>query len=405
MGKIDLFNSGNPLHIYIIARWFYKCGQELINDTVYTKMEDVIKVTNPDSVYLKRHWQDDPEPTELLSFYDLDCCIDEDVSDRVKSYRDKLLYNKSYSISPIRSYEDAYEWFKTVEGYNLIFMLKIDGINVKVLFDRTTGEILVASSRARKDNGLLDYTESVSKKLNGRVKLDISKLHDNIGVCYCEGYVDFKGLTVLRDYYPTKDFKSPRSAGLSVLRVPVEDELMKYFHLCLFKVDDYGRKLSECLDDLDNRGFETPAYITDRFVDTGFDDFKAWVDSILKPLDEYRVANGIPCDGVVVEIDNQVDFRNQSSTETYSSGNAALKFGPWEAQCYTSVVKGIVVESSSKSKENKGVKLLIEPTMLSNYNVVDFVDGSNLRKIINRGIVPGSVIEFVYESDSNCVLK
>lgn len=405
MSKADLFNAKNPLHIYIIARWFYKCGEELISDEVYTKMEDVVKLKYPDSVYLKRHWEDDPEPSELLSFYDINFVTEEHNSPLVEKFRNKLLFNRSFSIMPIRSYEDAYEWFKSVEGYNLIFSLKIDGINVKVLFDRATGEILVSSSRARKGNKLIDYTDTVSRKLNGRMKLDLSKLHDKTCVGYCEAYVDFDGLPKLRDFYPTKNFKSPRSAGLSVLRVPVEEQFMKYFHLVFFKVDDYFNRLSECLDDLDLRGFETPAYITDRFEDKGFEQFKIWIDGILNDLDAYRVDNKIPCDGVVVEIDTQIDFKNRSSSETYSTGNVALKFGPWQAKSYSAVVKEIVIESSDKSKENKGVKLLIEPTMLDNFNIVDFVDASNLKKIIDRGIVPGSTIDFVYESDSNCVLK
>lgn len=405
MSTKDLINDRNALHIYIMSRWFYKCGQELIPDNVYEKIEDVIKLKHPESVYLKRHWTEDVEPSELLEYYDINCCFEEVITDRIKYYKDKLVYNKSISISSLRSYEDAYEWFKTVERQSLIFMLKLDGINVKILFEKATGNILVASSRSRKAKGILDFTDTVVNKFNGRLKLDSSMFNDNICVAYCEGYVDLEGLVKLRDYYPTKDFKSPRSAGLSLLRVPVEDEFMEHLHLTMFKVDDYTSKLSTSLEDLDNRGIETPAYLTDRFVDTGFEDFKVWIDDVLNVLDAYRVDNGTPCDGVVVEIDDQVDFKNKLSTELYSSGNAALKFGPWDAKRYTSIVQEIVVESSSKSKENKGVKLKIEPTMLDNYNVVDYVDCSNLRKIIDRGIVPGSKIEFVYESDSNCVLK
>ena len=403
MGVRQLLTSKNIPHIYIAARWYYKLGEPIIEDKLYDACEAWMKENKPDNPYLKRSWEDDRCPSELIEMYELPEYVYEPQSSGIKKHLTNLIYNKSMSIMPAHSYRIIYEWFEANKGIELVLSLKVDGINTKTLINGETLKPEVSSSRGRSTDSLKDYTYAVKKKLPNKLNISDTYISDSYVALYGEGYLTEEGINLYEELYG-KRFKNPRSAGLSVLEVPVDDRIYQHLKVMFFSIDDYRSKLSDCLYDLRYLGLDVVPYILVTYEGGTYEEFVKWLDPILQKFDEIATDRNIPSDGVVAEINDRSLFRTMSQTDMYSSGNIAIKVGPWADKSYKGIIKSFVISSERGAKENKSVVIEIEPVTLDNNEVVTYVNGYNLRNIISRGLLPGKEIEFKYVSFSNCVL-
>lgn len=404
----DLLSSGNYEHIYIVARWFYKHGQEIIKDELYDLIEGIVKDTNPKSEYLKHHWLEDVEPEVLMDLYDLSLVdLSNDTSNSlVEKYQQELIESGSISITPLRDYMEIYNWLEQNQGVELCRSLKVDGVNTKELIDSNSKLLKVASSRGRHGGDLKDFTDAALKKFQGRFRLDTEGFTGKYFPVYAEAYVDWEGVKFMKEFTGnSKKFVNRRSTALSVLTTNSPDKVYDHLHFMIFKVKNVRDSLYDTLLELEALGYEVPPYDKIVYTHMEYSDFVKWLDNDLYRFKELGDRLGIPSDGLVIEIDNQVEFGLKSSTENYSSGNIAVKVGPWRARSYIAKVENFLIGSDLGPKELKSVRLAITPTLVDSGDTVTKVNAYNLGYVQRLGILPGSEIYFVHQSQTTGVLE
>lgn len=403
-----LLNSGNYLDIYIVARWMYKVGNPVFQKNEdFDKFEEIIKKKYPDLKLFNQSYDDDDEPTELLIMYGISNVqeIHQANTPRVERYIDILLDNRSMSIRAVRTYEEAYEWFKQHQNEELVFSIKMDGINIKSLIDTKRGELLVSASRARKENSILrDYTDTVKQKYSKRFKKNYLTDAPKILPVYAEGFVDEEGRKKLNSRYD-KSFVNSKTSGSSVLINGIDEDLLEHLRIYVFSSNEGSATLEQSLKVMEKIGFETVPYIVEVFEDRGFDEFKNWVSGLQKFINDNAKEEGIIYDGVVVQVNSWERFEQHESDGMYSGGNIALKFGENEPDIYKAIVNKVELTFDGKSKEQYTAKIFINPITTYDRKTVSVISGYNLANIINKKINTGSEIEILYQSGCDPILK
>lgn len=400
-------NNATKIEMYILARWFYKEGKQIMSDSSFDIFEEEIKDEFPDFTLPYTSYADDDKPVEILKKFGMLTGNDDLFSKNttlIKNNLDMLLDNKALSIRPIRTYEEAYYWFQDNEGAELLFSPKFDGVFIKGLLDIAKGRITVAASKGRKSQTLLDYTETVQRLYPRRLKARLLGASDGTISLKFEGLMTTKGREILNKTY-NANFVNAKTSGASVLQKGATDEILRELRVLLHDIEDSSEKLSISYEQAKNIGLDPVPYELHTFKDNGFEEFKEWIDNIQDRLNCLARSMDLEFDGVVVQINSKKIFNEKDYNELYSSANIALKFGNNESAIILAKVRDIRLEFEAKSKEKHTAKIYLEPVFTNDNKRLSKVSGYNLDYIIRKGIKVGDEIEILYQSGCDPILK
>lgn len=302
---------------------------------------------------------------------------------------------KSTSIKPLRSYEEAWEFFKSSPRVKLHFSLKIDGINTKALLREDKSDVDAAVSRGRASDSF-DYTEAIRRVFHVN-NIDCSNLPQRITG---ESVVDTALLERFRQSSNEKEYKSPKSAASAMLRAPqkFKEEDYKYLHFYAFDCGELQK--DEAFARLSEAGLKVPPSLIVEIEDDYLNDFsvfKSWLDDILDDLWASAMTSGIgkeSTDGVVVQL--LTDYES-SSDDKYSSLNVALKFSHWTEQWYESEVIDILFE---QKRVEMSVVLIVKPVTTRDMNIARRVSIGSPAILVDDDVKIGDVIKFSRKSEA-----
>ena len=116
----DVIENSDPWEILIMARWCYRNGVEFVSEDFYDKLENLLREMEPDNEYLNRSYVDDPEPIELMNKYDIHIRTEKLSNKGITRYEDILTDSKGISVRPVRTLEEAYQWYQQYNGYEIL---------------------------------------------------------------------------------------------------------------------------------------------------------------------------------------------------------------------------------------------------------------------------------------------
>lgn len=394
MVRAKLLESKNWVDIYVLSRLFYSMGKPIISDEVYDKIEGAIKKAQPSNEYLTRTYDDDPFPTELLEKWGFNVRVIERAYYSPKSFSTYELHSKemdeefSKSITPVETYLEAIEWLdKIKDGEEIVASLKIDGINTKNFYKE--GKYKVSATRGRGGTPF-DISKNTSRILPATVERQGNVFVRGEAIITKQGLEEMNKAGI--------DFKTCRSAAMSVLRKDISSEWYKYLEIVSFKTNGHNT-LTSSLEELKDNNFTVVPYrVVKKIKSKDREEIIDWLNNIMEELWEEGLEKGYPSDGVVLEINNQALFNSKGEDTKYNFGNIALKIGRWKPGYYKGVITGIEIE---QQKSKCSVVGLIEPVKLDNGITVSRVNLFNLDIMISNGINIGSEIDFEYKSESS----
>lgn len=390
---------GSNTDLFLYLRAMYRFGYSVISDPDYDALLKIYTSWYPELGFLTHQTADDDLYNGVVKSA-VDMSIPRESSrkgsktvqlstENSAAFQD-LNDEKSTSIRPVESWEDVYDFVWSVPTCDLFISLKVDGINTKVMFAEDGSGLELALSRGRASDSF-DYTEAIRAeiRLNGIAEDKLS------GKITGESFVSLSGIDALNAKYPDRNYKTPKSAGSAMLRAPqkFDDADLTMLRTLFFSID--GKLSVDAYAEMEAAGLSVPPHFTVKRSEIPRDSsvFKNWLfDSILNKM--FELGDGLPSDGVVVELMANI---NTERKDVYSDSNIAIKFGPWAAAEYESVVTGIEVE---QKRIEASVVLIIEPVITRDYNTATRVGGISTSMLIADGVKVGSRIKFVRKSEA-----
>lgn len=392
----ELLKSKDYISIYKVARWAYKIGTPIFSDETFDKFEIGLKKLYPDDDIFNHSYEDDVEPFDILDKYNISLQSKTVLQPMLKTETAESFDTEPISQKPVRTKEEAYQWYKQWNGKDICHTLKVDGISTRTLLSKRTGLVQESYSKGRRET-VTSFTKTMKKKLNAGLLANITGSEGHNILVSAECIVDNKGLIEINRVLHS-DYKNGRSAALGLLSTDIKDSFRPYIHLFVFSHSDLNYTYSSSLNKYNNLGFEKLPMIVSKFQDTGFSDFVEWIDNITKELKQCADNLFIQADGVVARVDNMELYHNAPTTELYSDASLALKFNEFHARTYKTKVLDISLEFQGNSSENYTTKLTVEPFLTDDNKTISKVTGYNLSYIISKGILPGSEINILYQS-------
>lgn len=392
----DLLNSKDYMSIYKVARWAYKVNSPIFSDAIYDKFESNLKTMYPGDEIFEHSYEDDLEPKDILDKYNITLQNTTILHPALKSESAEAFDTEPISQRPVRSKEEAYQWYRQWNGQKICHTLKVDGISTRILLSKKTGLVQESYSKGRGET-VTSFTNSMKKKLNSGM---LSRIHGSEGnnvLVSAECVVDNKGIKFINNNLRS-DYKNGRSAALGLMSTDIKESFRPYIHLFVFSHSDLAKSYSATLNKFEELGFEKLPMIVDEFKDTGYADFSNWIDSITKQLKDLADTLDIQADGVVARVDDMSIYNKAPSTELYSEASLALKFNEFQAKTYQATVKDITLEFQGNSSENYTVKILLEPFLTDDNKTISKITGYNLAYIKAKNIVIGSNVNVLYQS-------
>lgn len=388
----EILKSDRLEDIFILARYFYRTGDPIIEDYKYDFLVNYFKERNVLTEYLKRTYDDDPIPTELLleiGESPVTFLVNKDRAD-LFTY---LNEDKSQSIDSTVSYRDAYDFFMSAKrmSLDLNVSLKMDGINTKSLF--LGGNLGITLSRGRHAANSFDFTDQIITN----IPVKLNNVPNEMRV-FAEAFVEPEYLPFLRENYNDSKYKTAKSSALSLLRVKHRPEDYKHLHVYAFFAEGLADTVSETFSKLKDLGFETaPNYVIHAAdIPDDFDEFCKWLDDgIFQYFGKYR-NEGVPADGIVVEI-NDLSYIG-INTDQYTSRQLALKFGPFSYQKDVGVITKMVWE---QGRVLACTKVNIEPVITYDMCTAECINCFNPSILIAEDLYIGKQVEF--EKNSGAV--
>lgn len=400
----DLKSPENDL---LLFRACYRYGTPIIADNFYDSILSLYNHVYPNQVHrlVETSYDDDIYPSVIMSLLSLGGVISRanqtksQISTEEKQIREKYMADlessKSTSIRPFINPDEFFN-FITASSADVQFSLKIDGVNCKLCFD--DNELKVAISRGRGDTATpFDYTDALKVAIPSEITNE-----DGLNHLAGEGYVDFETLEKLRQKYPDKDFKTPKSVAMSMLRSPhlYDDEDLKGLHFIAYFDEKHGPTADKMYDNLESAGFVTPYHIRINRSDIPINRelFDEWLSTeVLDKMWDYSTKYHIPSDGVVCDLCSVIATERN---DQYSDQNVAIKFSHWSAAEYSSIVKNIIIE---QRRVTASVVVEIEPVITRDFNTETMVNVGSVAILFEDNIVPGTRISFVRKSEANNV--
>lgn len=388
---------GTPGDLILYLRACYKFGYQVIPDQEYDALEMLYLKAFPSLEYLNATTNDDsiytPAVVEALRYTNLRSTTTASPKPLDGSAYASLNSEKSTSVRPVRSYEEAYQYLlDATDTPATHWSLKVDGFNTKCMFAEGKG-LEVAVSRGRAADGW-DYTEAIQRVLHSQ---NINGL-GIVGKVTGEAIVDKEALPLLREKYLNKEYKTPKSTAGAMLRAPqaFEESDYKYLHFYPFDIDGVRKdvafvKLKEC-------GFSTPPDLSFKYEEiplASLSEFSEWLDkNVLDPLWAASEEHSIGSDGVVLQL---LSDKENDRADKYSDLNIALKFSHWTEAQYISKVKAILFE---QRRVEMSVVLEIEPVTTRDLNVATRVSVGSPAILVADDVRVGDTIAFARKSEA-----
>lgn len=379
--------------VYILARYFYRIGEPIINDPLYDQLEQSLKSTAPElGEYFARTYDDDPVPVDLLNKIGYQHTASTGASDATRSELfSSMNEDKSLSIRSYTSYEEAWPFFQHAREQKLDLMtsLKMDGDNTKMLY--VNGKYTLAMSRGR-DGNSFDFTDTVKNIMPDIIKTAQSELR-----VYGESFVVAEALPLLRNKYNADKYKTCKSAAISMLRVEHDPADYKYLKTKVFFADGLANTLECMFDDLEQQGIETAPHQLVHWQDIPetYENFVPWLKTTV--LDKIAAMGiGMPSDGVVVEVNDLL--WEDTVTNQYSNRRVALKFEQWNFRYTRGVIRGILIE---QRRVFKSVRVTIDPVVQYDGCTATTINTFDLAVLIDNDLCVGK--EILFEKNSGAV--
>lgn len=399
-----MLKMGTPADLMYFFRACYRFGMSAMEDKTFDALEQIYYKYYPELGFLMDQTYDEDQYGSLVA----DAIRMSNVRGTRRAgaasrstgsvhadpvYAD-LNSEKSTSIRPVVSPEEAFEFWKNAPICRVHFSLKIDGINTKTQFSGKEDEGLqLAISRGRAADSI-DYTEAMRRVLEAH-DIDGEKLSGRITG---ESFVGLDVLPEIQKRYPDKDYKTPKSTAMAMLRAPenfcVDD--YKYLSFRAFSIE--GMNPADAFATLASAGMDTPpAMIVEGEVipRDSLEHFSEWMDkNVLDYLYNQGQELGIGSDGVVMYLLADI---NTERADKYSDSNIAIKYGYWAAAKYQSQVKRIIFD---QRRVEASIVLEIEPVVMRDSNTATRVGVGSPDILISDGVKIGDRIEFERKSEA-----
>lgn len=390
---------GSPADLIIFLRATYKMGRSVIPDQEFDALESMYTAAFPNYKSILEGTSDDVAPymneniAQAIKFSSVRGArtVTPKQAPSTGAYA-QLNAEKSTSVKPVRSAQEAYEFMLGAPKVRTHWSLKVDGVNTKCLF-KDGEDLEIAVSRGRAADGW-DYTEAIKRVIETQ-GIDVSGIN---GKVTGEAIVDSSVLEKFRLKYIGKDYKSPKSTAGAMLRAPQLFEVEDYKYLRYYPFDVEGMLKSDAFDALIAAGFVVPPSFT---IDAGgvplgsLEEFSEWLSvNIMDPLWNLGKDMDIGSDGVVLQLLTDVE---SDRADKYSDLNIALKFSHWTEAEYQSVVEDILFE---QQRVEMSVVLVIEPVTTRDLNVATRVSVGSSAILIKDGVKVGDKIRFARKSEA-----
>lgn len=384
LGNADRFED-----LYTLSRYCYRVGEPIITDREYNILEEYIKDNNLSDL-VNQSYDDDDVPVKLLKEFNLEHLIFD--TSNTSKYIEYFSADRSMSIKALEDYREAFEFFNSIRGNNVVASLKLNGLFNQSLY--LDGDYKATFTRGRKGN-CIDVSKNASRVIKGNISGDNKRV-----TVYSESLaLNYKSIPRVNG---GGEFTSSRMAANSMLRVEVPSEYYKYLKTYAFNAEGLGYKtLSETLSHLKNDGFDVVPhkYIESSCIPEDYDTFCSWLKEILDFFYEESRKQGIDSDGVVIDVDD-LDYVGSISNQ-YTSRNCALKFEYWSHKYYMGVIKDIHVE---QKRVKASAVIEIEPIVTEDNVTARRVTTYNPSYIIDNNFNIGSVIYFERNSEAISVI-
>lgn len=384
--------------LYVLARYFYRIGNPIIDDAVYDHLEHTLQINNVVSAipYLNRSYDDDPIPEKLLQEMNVapaTFLLKENVTDLATTLNDE----KSLSIHSVTDTRAAYSFFMELRRNHLDFVasLKVDGVNTKMLY--TNGELCLSLSRGRNDGSSFDYMEGSSKVMPLKITTYDGIHHLKITG---ESYVDREALPFLREKYNTEKYKTSKSSAISMLRTRHAREDYKHLHTLVFYADVSSSTIMDMFFQMKQYGFETVPHVLHSWneIPERFDDFSKWLpENVMYPI--WNMGKTLPSDGCVIEV-NDLSWTGDINGQ-YSTRQLALKFGPWKFKIYKGTITNIRLE---QRRVYKSVRIEIQPIITDDDCKAQVINSFNPAILIDNDLEVGKEIYFEKNAEAVNIL-
>lgn len=373
--------------LFILSRFMYRVGTPIINDIRYNTLEKAFIEKGYLPEYTSRTYDDDPIPYTLLREFGLESYVPKDlVSSKYIEHFDK---DKSLSIQPLTEYKDIYR-FIMEKQQDLVVMLKVDGINVKNLYKHKGLEL--SMSRGRNGSGF-DLTRNTSKVLPSKLNTKYDELKITL-----ESFVYENALPYFRNKYDVDKYKTSKSAGISLLRVPHDLNDYKHLGTLAFGIDGalHLKTKMESLAYLKELGFTVVPHILIKWnsIPRDYDTFVIWLNKLCKEF--YVRTQALPSDGLVFEV-NDLNYIDNVNNQ-YSNKNIAVKLSYWGFDKYIGVVEDIIIE---QQRVTASCRLKIKPLRTKDGCDATYINSYNPSILVNNNINIGS--EIVFERNSGAI--
>lgn len=374
----DLIEKGARFPAYVLARYCYRMGLPTIDDAVYDQLEMYLRENEYErcKAYLERSYDDDPVPVKLLEVVGIEVV---DVQPPTELY-EYLEEEKSNSIQAVREMRDVWDFVRRNKGKQIMFSLKLDGVNTKSLYK--DGRYQLSLSRGRRGNSL-DYTPGARHTMPLRVD------YDDLLKITGEYFVNEEALPWLREKYDVDKYKTCKSAAISMLRVEHED--VDYQHMTFLAYSVEGKvfdSVTGMYEYLEGLGFKTPPHLVfDKFPDD-YEEFEKFVNTeVLEVLANAGAC--LPSDGVVMEVnDLNAVYKDENQ---YSERQLAIKFGPWDFEYLVGTISDIIIE---QKRVHCSVRIKIDPMYSADGCKAEYLNSFNPSILIENDLRIGKQVYF-----------
>ncbi len=394
--------SGLPADFLYFSRACYRMGFSMFEDTTYDVIEKIYIMAYPALEFLNAQTYDDDVYNAIVKEAIRVSGVRNNGRSGAKALSelkltDNAAYNdlnteKSTSIRPVVDPAEAFEFWKNAPMCDVHFSLKIDGVNTKMAFAKNKG-LELALSRGRSADSI-DYTDAIRAFIQTH-GIDAISLDGRVTG---ESFVGLKDLQIVASHYPDKNYKTPKSTAMAMLRSPHNFEASDLKYLNCLAFDYNGLAPNIAFDILEKAGFATPPAIVfsgESIPRTSLEEFNEWMEmNVLKPMFIKGSELGIGSDGVVMYLLADI---NTERKDKYSDKNIAIKYGPWAAATYTSRVTGFAFD---QRRVEASIVLEIEPCVTRDMNTATRVGIGSPDILIRDDVRIGDTIEFERKSEA-----
>lgn len=338
---------------YIVARWMYSIGQEIMNDVSYNRVHKLMESEGRLRNYTERSWSSDPCPVDLLKKYGLEEHI----------YKITLT-DKTESIPTIDTDTALRDYYRSY-SYPVLVSLKIDGFNTRTVYYNT--KPLSKTTRGRSSD-VLDLYKYLPH---------LPPVIDEEGEVLIVGEMALSNDSFLKlqDLQKSKSLISQRSSVRSALADEAAMHLLTWLPFHVSFKDGREMSIFDQYKKLESWGFATPYHR----VAHSYDELMI----IIKEFDDVKASYQFKTDGVVVSSKDGHDLK-------------AIRIGAWENPILASIITGY---DETQGPSRFGVKLAIEPKYTGHSNQ-SLVNITNLDRVIQEGLFPGTPVAFTLISDA-----